>query len=632
MALCLSNSPLDVPPPLNPTPEITPSPAATNPGSSPRTSVATPSLSSLEPSSPRTCGRSKQECWGDSSPTSSEDNGPPPSYLEVLLSNTGRASPSDGAVGSGTFSASGAAAGSATGASAGSAAAGRPPLGQIPAPACKVGCASPRSAAGRVRFVRQRRASRLDPEGWQRFRSGREHLDWRRSTRPRRRVPADLVGKCFNCFSATHTAARCHLQVRCFRCRSLGHRSYECPGIVRGGRTSQPERRSVWRRISPAQEPAITAPPQRSIPAGSVCGAAAPATCPGGMMDSSSVAPHADGADGRAGRQRRRRHPRHRRREDSGRSDSSPAAAPAPDVALALTTMQDQAPEMPPPCIISWSDQVAYAEEDLARAVVVTVIGSTPLAPANAVAAAIATRLEVEAASLVLRRASSSTYLLFLPNAESVDRLVSLRQPLHSLEFSLLCKRWSRLAGAIGRTLPCLVDIELRGIPAHVWETSIVEQFLSPHAWIDHVHLDTLDLVDLSTFRCSAWCSDLSSIPRSKELWVTEPPSAVVEDPQVKRILVYPIDVHASVVILPDAPPSNGDNGGDDSREDGSSRQRCRFSAPLPPPLLLVRRMAGRLAAALWGARLPRKVEAPHSRLLRLRSFPRSCVQQPRRP
>ena len=98
------------------------------------------------------------------------------------------------------------------------------------------------------------------------------------------------------------------------------------------------------------------------------------------------------------------------------------------------------------------------------------------------------------------------------------------------------------------------------------------------------MHSDTLDLVDLSTLRCSVWCSDLSSITCSKELWVTEPPSVVVEDPPVKRILAYPIDVHASVVILPDAPPSNGDSGGDDSREDGSSRQRRRFSAPLLPP------------------------------------------------
>ena len=224
------------------------------------------------------------------------------------------------------------------------------------------------------------------------------------------------------------------------------------------------------------------------------------------------------------------------------------------------------------------------AEDDLARAVVVTVIGSTPLAPANAVAAAIATRMDVEAALLVLRRASSSSYLLFLPNVESVDRLVSLPQPLRSPDFSLLCKRWSRLAGATGQTLPYLVDIELCGIPTHVWETSTVEQLLSPHGLIDHVHSDTLELVDLSTFRCSIWCSDLSSIPRSKELWVMEPPSPIVEDPPVKRVLAYPIDIQASVLILPDAPPPSGDSSGDDSGEDGSSRQRRRSSAPSLPP------------------------------------------------
>jgi hypothetical protein len=38
-----------------------------------------------------------------------------------------------------------------------------------------------------------------------------------------------------------------------------------------------------------------------------------------------------------------------------------------------------------------------------------------------------------------------------------------------------------------------------------------------------------------------------------------EPPSAIVEDPLVKRILAYPIDVQASAVILPGAPPPSGD-------------------------------------------------------------------------
>ena len=135
------------------------------------------------------------------------------------------------------------------------------------------------------------------------------------------------------------------------------------------------------------------------------------------------------------------------------------------------------------------------------------------------------------------------------------------------------------MAGAIGRTLPCLLDVELHGIPAHVWETSTVEQFLSPHAWIDHVHSDTLELTDLSTFRCLVWCVDSSKIPRSKELWVAEPPSVVVEDPPMKRLLAYPIDVLASVVHLledptqgfPPPPPPYGDSSGDGSGKDGTS-------------------------------------------------------------
>lgn len=83
---------------------------------------------------------------------------------------------------------------------------------------------------------------------------------------------------------------------------------------------------------------------------------------------------------------------------------------------------------------------MTHAEQDLAQAVVVTVIGSAPLVPANDVAVAIATRMDVEAASLVLCCTSSSSYLLFLSDAKSVDCLVGLRQPLRSPEFILLCK------------------------------------------------------------------------------------------------------------------------------------------------------------------------------------------------
>ena len=106
----------------------------------------------------------------------------------------------------------------------------------------------------------------------------------------------------------------------------------------------------------------------------------------------------------------------------------------------------------PPPCIIDWIEQVAGAKEDLANAVTVSVIGNEPLATVEGVAVVIADRIDVVASSLVLRQASSSSYLLILPDIALVERLVGLRQPISSsgFNFCLLCKRWSRLAGAQG--------------------------------------------------------------------------------------------------------------------------------------------------------------------------------------
>jgi hypothetical protein len=91
------------------------------------------------------------------------------------------------------------------------------------------------------------------------------------------------------------------------------------------------------------------------------------------------------------------------------------------------------------------------------------------------------------------------------------------------------------------------------------------------------VHPDTLGLLDLSSFRCLAWCSDLSKLPSSRELWVVEPSSAIVEVPPVKRVLSYPVELRFSEVHAPASPPvSDGrdeDDGGDSSR---GRRRRLR--------------------------------------------------------
>jgi hypothetical protein len=46
-------------------------------------------------------------------------------------------------------------------------------------------------------------------EGWQKVESRRSRRKWLKPVRSRRPVPADLAGRCFNCFSTTHFAAQC---------------------------------------------------------------------------------------------------------------------------------------------------------------------------------------------------------------------------------------------------------------------------------------------------------------------------------------------------------------------------------------------------------------------------------------
>ena len=162
----------------------------------------------------------------------------------------------------------------------------------------------------------------------------------------------------------------------------------------------------VWRRKSPAQLPAGPNP-RNGSPAGEVPG-------DGGedCLRSCDTGTRAAMGD-RERRPRRRRRPRFRQSAASSTPvDPGPSisSAVAPPDALAAPTQSLQ-------CIINWDDRMARAQEDLANAVIVTVCGVEPLAPAGEVAEVLVARLGVEAGSLVLRQTSSSSYLLVLPDS-----------------------------------------------------------------------------------------------------------------------------------------------------------------------------------------------------------------------
>jgi len=59
--------------------------------------------------------------------------------------------------------------------------------------------------------------------------------------RVRRPVPADLVGRCFNCLAFDHVASQCIHPSRCLRCEKVGHVAKNCnrprfPGFPKRGR------------------------------------------------------------------------------------------------------------------------------------------------------------------------------------------------------------------------------------------------------------------------------------------------------------------------------------------------------------------------------------------------------------
>lgn len=74
---------------------------------------------------------------------------------------------------------------------------------------------------------------RSSDDGWQVVKS---KASWRRERlhihSPRRLVPLDLRGRCFNCLAATtYHASQCRQATRCFRCRLPGHRVAGCPAV-----------------------------------------------------------------------------------------------------------------------------------------------------------------------------------------------------------------------------------------------------------------------------------------------------------------------------------------------------------------------------------------------------------------
>ena len=71
----------------------------------------------------------------------------------------------------------------------------------------------------------------------------------------------------------------------------------------------------------------------------------------------------------------------------------------------------------------------------------------------------------------------------------------------------------------------------------------MAENMLNPYGWIEEIHPSTHNLEDYSKFRCLVWYFSLEEILAERDLIVVEPRVTIVENPPVKRGLVYPLKI-----------------------------------------------------------------------------------------
>ncbi|ONM53304.1 hypothetical protein ZEAMMB73_Zm00001d019585 [Zea mays] len=499
--------------------------------SSPGASASIPSLS--PPVSHVARGRSKSVRWGDLSPASSDGTtslDSRPSFKDVLVRPVNPSPPSrmvvqESALAAGTSSA----------------------LGKVNRqPPCSHSLStkrrSPRKATHSAPAFRP--APGFDDRGWTTVESKQGRRRRLRASRLPSRVPAELVGRCFNCLGCDHRAVGCGSEPRCFLCSKLGHKSSSCPKAPVWKRLGRP-RVPVWERLSPAVVGRVqraadhrsvwqriatleAVPIASSVPVGSMLGV-----------------PAAQGNGGPASSRRKR----WRKKKCMEREDEPALEILAPPPPVQMLPAVDATA-----CVIDWSVQMSIAEDNLKTVVVITVVCSRDIS-ANEVVSVLAPRLEMEEGGLVLRQLSQSSFLAVLPNRVQLDTLVDRFPIIREENFMLSSRRWTRFGGAGGNSLKHLVELELRGLPVHAWETSVVQQLITPHACISQVLPDTLEIRSLEVFRCLAWCCNPERIPSMKDLWIAEPDQASAAEG--KKALVYPVQIRwapADLSLLPGAP------------------------------------------------------------------------------
>jgi hypothetical protein len=407
-----------------------------------------------------------------------------------------------------------------------------------------------------------------DAEGWVEVRSRRRP---RGPPPPRRSIPQDLRGRCFNCMAPSHKAFECRRPVRCFTCRSLGHRAAWCPA-----RPQVPLRKSV--SVCPAR-PQV--PLRKSVSVWDRLGPLPDVAKPRSVLGAGAAAQVHVGAKGR----------RHRTR---GRRSNPPlvlelSAPHAPLPAVEGTSPQSLVADnasAPRGCVLERSDAISRVEFRLQRcALFVVITGSRPRVAKEVFAAEVAAGFGLPEDSFSVHRSSPEDFVLILNSEQAAIEVYNNGSVFNSPSGSFKFIRWSGLAHAEVVSFPSLVMVEFGGILVHAWELATAQNLLRDICSDVELHPDTVNRFDFSSFKVFGWCYRPHLIPDSFELLIPVRVFGSGGPPAVRRLLSYSVTASVSRVPLAEAavppsfPPAPTSDGGD--RETGSRRPRLGRGAPV---------------------------------------------------
>ncbi|TVU26933.1 hypothetical protein EJB05_29506, partial [Eragrostis curvula] len=425
-------------------------------------------------------------------------------------------------------------------------------------------------------MVRHRRRQRHSPGGSSSARSGRSAA----SSRSSAGVPAELVGRCLNCFSWNHLKATCRLPPRCRRCFRFRHVAKDCkrPRVHTGG-----DRRFVKQRTGSRTPPASMAPSRTPSPE---AGRGRPRTRHAESTGAGNgKAPATEGDGGRASSPPPTQGERGRQEPDAAVSqqDNAPVDQAAAFRDRAANPGHHSLRPACEPCFIDRDEEINNAENRL-RYALLAQAGNRDLDISVATArSAVSSHLGVEVFEIEVVPYHPENFLIRFSNQQLRDEALS-GGGVPVMGTTLVLRPWTRLVRAEQETLYSRVSIELDNVPLHAWSKKTAQKVLSSSCWVEKLDPTTEAMTDLSTFKLTAWTTDPSSIPTSKLLQIPEPEMTTVHsDPTMqaifanlpcylrqKKILYYNIIVHLRSIADFDARSSSAE-GGSPPSSDGDS-------------------------------------------------------------